>query len=60
MSSANTITEITHLKEDLSKTVSDHDWDLNHQEVLKISQELDLLIVQVMREQLEMKKKNEV
>lgn len=60
MSSANTHMEIRSLKGDLCKAVLDHDWDLNHKEVLKLSQELDLLILEVMREKLDSKKKTGV
>jgi len=51
MSSNSLVTEIVNQKEKLVQAAVDHNWNFTHYEVLKISQQLDELIVQAMREQ---------
>lgn len=50
MSSNSLVTEIVNQKEKLIQAAVDHKWNFTHNEVLKISQQLDELIVQAMLE----------
>lgn len=49
---------INQLKSLLEKTVQSHHFNFQHPDVLEISQQLDLLVIEVMKKSLKLKKSN--